>query len=171
MSGVSPVSLEWGVKRTFIEYVSGLADGEITADEPATISELGRFSFPAQPGPGLDAKTGFGVFKFRGAAHAAGHFGMMSVTITDPWIEIGPDGAALTIPDPDRGAASGKRIALATLTLETEDGSKVWADIASTLTVEAIGIFNRQYESGSAMDPVTVVLHPCAEPTTKHPVT
>ncbi|WAH97745.1 HtaA domain-containing protein [Arthrobacter sp. MMS18-M83] len=157
MSGVSPASLEWGIRRTFIEYVSGLDDGEITAEEPATVSGLGRFSFPAQPGSELDPKTGFGVLKFSGTAHASGHFGLMSVTITDPWIEIGLDCAALTIPDPDRDPVSGKRIALATLTLKTEDGSNVWVDIASTLAVEAIGIFNRQYESGSAMDPVTVV--------------
>ncbi|UFS58341.1 HtaA domain-containing protein [Subtercola endophyticus] len=157
MTGPTAIRLDWAIKQSFLEYVSGLDDGEISAAEPATVTGLGPFSFTAEADQRLDIATGFGVLRFRGRAVVSGHFGMMSVTITDPWVQIDGDGAALTIPDPDRDPASGKRIEIVRLAVEEPFAPQGFTGIPSTLTVEAIGVFNGQYQSGTEMDPVTIV--------------
>ena len=150
--------LSWGIKRSFVNYVSGLDDGEFVGTSGATIDDEHVAYFPQVATSDFDARTVTGSIAFEGSVSISGHFGMMSLMLVAPRIELNGDVAELTIADPDRNPSSGARVALVTLALPTavEDGGTLtWRDAVSTLTAEGSGAFNQQYLPGEVMDPVT----------------
>jgi ferredoxin-NADP reductase len=150
--------LAWGVRRSFVEYLRGLDDGEFTADGGAAVDDRQVFHFPLRSADDYDPVARTGTVRFAGRAALGGHFGALSVVVEDPWLEFGAGGATLTVADPDRDA--GHRVPLLDLDLPTApgpDGGPAPVEVPTRLTVEGTSFFNGQYPPGSAMDPVSVV--------------
>lgn len=153
-----PSGLTWGVKRSFIRYISGLPDGAVSATEGATIVESSLFNFVPDGGD-FDVDTGTGVLRFRGDVRMAGHFGMMFVQILDPWLEFTTEGAALSTLASNEDGTGRDRVILGTLqpgSPENIDGSFVWQGIDVAISPQGSELFNGQYPAGQPMDPLFV---------------
>ncbi|GAA3884310.1 hypothetical protein GCM10022381_28120 [Leifsonia kafniensis] len=153
--------LTWGLKRSFIRYLSSLPDGAHALGEGASLAYSSIFHFELGDGSTYDPSTGRGVLKFRGQVQLSGHYNMMFVLIADPWVEFTDDGVVLTVVDsltwPDRQ----QRIVLAELDRvepETAPAGLLWQDVPARLSARGVFVFNEQYGQGEEMDPVFILL-------------
>lgn len=161
--------LRWGIKRSFIDYLSRLPDGSVSADAGATIVGGSYFQFESDGGASA-AEAGApaagapeGIKKFRGQVRLSGHHGMMSLFVADPWLEFGADGVVLSVADPRQVPGIGTRLELLHLAVpggpESAGIGVAGAEIAGTelpaqLALAAVELFNGQYAAGEDMDPV-----------------
>jgi hypothetical protein len=149
--------LEWGVKQSFRGYVEG-AGGTIEAHTGAERADDGTFVFTAVPGAGLrrgaDGQLQ-GTGRFNGEVRFEAHGGMLQVLLADPAVEIGPDGATITVADSHE---RDRRLALAVLDLAaaTEEGGAVV--IPTKLSRDGWQILGDHYAPMTPLDPVRIVL-------------
>lgn len=149
--------LRWGIKRSFISYLSRLPDGSVSADAGASIVSGSFFQF--EPGGGGQGSLAAAdVLKFRGQVRLSGHHGMMSLLVADPWIEFTAGGAVLSIVDPQRGPDGSGRVALLRLAIAGAPGvpGTDWTEVPARLAPGAVGLFNGQYAAGENMDAVSL---------------
>jgi hypothetical protein len=150
-------SLEWGVKQSFRGYVEG-AGGSIQVSAGGTRTADGGFAFAAVPGPGLtrvgDALRGVG--RFTGEVLFQAHGGMLQVFLADPAVEIGPEGAVITVaPEPERD----RRMTLAILDLAAAaPGAAGELVIPSKLSPDGWQLLGDHYAPMTALDPVRLKL-------------
>lgn len=159
-----PAGLVWGIKRSFINYISRLPDGSVAADDGAVIVDGSFFRF-APDGGNHDPLTAAEVIKFRGQVRLRGHYGMLSVLIADPWLELDNSAAVLSIVDVRQWPERTARVPLLQLPsarLVDVGARHSVQETPALLTAEGAEIFNDQYQAGTAMDPVTVVSIGCA---------
>jgi len=150
-------TLAWGVKQSFRSYVEG-AGGSIELGAGTTRTDDGGFRFAAAPGDGLrlgaDGKPA-GVGNFVGEVRFEAHGGMLQVFLADPAVEIGPDGAAITVADgPDRD--SRLELALLDLAAATRDGDD-WV-IPTKLSRDGWRVLGDHYPPMTPLDPVRLTL-------------
>ncbi|GAA4046303.1 hypothetical protein GCM10023063_36790 [Arthrobacter methylotrophus] len=147
--------LRWGIKKSLREYVAGPADGQFTVNGSVVPLDVESFGFPATASA-YDISTGLGMLRFEGTVEFTGHHGMRVATVTDPWIQITPEGAVLsTVRWPGRAA----RIVLANLVLGQpthENGRLAWHNVSATLSTEGGEIFGDVYAAGEALDPISI---------------
>ncbi|CAH0288569.1 hypothetical protein SRABI26_04158 [Arthrobacter sp. Bi26] len=172
--------LRWGIKRTFISYLSRLPDGSVSADSGASIVSGSYFQFapdgggpageagsPADPRTAEDPTPAgigtAGIRRFRGQVRLSGHHGMMSLFVADPWLEFDAEGAVLSVADPGQAPGSGARLELLRLAVPKVAGTQVagpeaagtdWTELPAQLAPAAVDLFNGQYAAGEEMDPV-----------------
>ncbi|MFH5824589.1 HtaA domain-containing protein [Georgenia sp. AZ-5] len=155
-----PPGMIWGVKRSFVRYIAQLMDGGHSATAGATLALGSLFHFEQADGSTYDPHTGTGALRFRGEVRLTGHFGMLSVTLAEPWVEFRDDGAVLTVVD-HRSPDGGIRLDLATLEAgapaEPQPGVHVWQNVPVTLTAAGQWLFNDQYPAGQQLDPLFIV--------------
>ena len=143
--------LGWGVKQSLRSYVE-MNGGTFTADDGATRAPDGAFAFEAVPESDLavDGGTPSGTGRFRGRIGLQAHGGMLSITLTDPWIEPDASGLVLSIAE-----SLTRRTAIARLDLaaavEEPDGGLV---IPTATTLDGMMILGDHYPPGTALDPV-----------------
>jgi hypothetical protein len=178
---VSGGHVDWGVKASFRNYVTGPGGGTATVDGGASVNGDGTFRLPAAEGTvsgdgaTVDAST-------TGAIHLTAHGGVLDIDITDVRIAVTGTGGAL-VADATSLATDGSTevyddVTIADLDLtgvtSTVDGStRTWAAVPAALTAAAVGIFD-SYPAGTALDPVTIVLDlepPATTTTTAAPTT
>ncbi len=152
-------ALRWGIRRSFVDYVRSLEDGEILLSGDAAELDDGRFEFPLRSADGMDPATGTGTLEFSGGVSLSGHFGMMALTVQDPSVEVGPDGATVT------ALIDGVRIPLADIDLTpAAGGGGVHAEgIPARLSDDGAAAFHGQYAPGDALDPLALEV-PVADP-------
>jgi Htaa len=151
-------SLEWGVKQSFRGYVEG-AGGSIQVAAGSERTADGGFAFAAVPGAGLKRGANGalqGVGRFTGEVLFQAHGGMLQVFLADPAVEIGPDGAVITVaPEPERD----RRLTLAILDLAAAtpgaDGAIV---IPSKLSQDGWQLLGDHYAPMTPLDPVRLKL-------------
>ena len=164
--------LRWGIKRSFISYLSRLPDGSVSADAGASIVSGSYFQFEPDGGASVaDAAAPAAVRKFRGHVRLSGHHGMMSLFVADPWLEFGAAGAVLSVADPQQVPGSGARLELLRLAVPARTGfsgtgaagrepagpevaGTEWKELPAQLAPAAVELFNGQYAAGEEMDPV-----------------
>jgi Htaa len=149
--------LRWGIKRSFISYLSRLPDGSVSADAGASIVSGSYFQFESDGGgSAADAGAPAAVRKFRGQVRLSGHHGMMSLFVADPWLEFTAGGAVLSVEDPQQAPGSGGRLELLRLAVPggSEDAGAEWTELPAQLAPAAVELFNGQYPAGEEMDPV-----------------
>jgi hypothetical protein len=160
--------LRWGIKRSFISYLSRLPDGSVSAAAGASIVSGSYFQFEPDGGasgaadesPAVSAgEVPVGVRKFRGQVRLSGHHGMMSLFVADPWVEFGAEGAVLSVADPQAAPGTGRRLELLRLRLPGAAGAagtdgNDWTELPAQLAPAAVELFNGQYPAGEEMDPV-----------------
>jgi hypothetical protein len=151
--------LRWGIKRSFISYLSRLPDGSVSAEAGASIVSGSYFQFDPDGGASASevgspaVSVPEGVRKFRGQVRLSGHHGMMSLFVANPWLEFGADGAVLSVADPQHAPGSGHRLELLRLTVPSVAGTD-WTELPAQLAPDAVELFNGQYAAGEEMDPV-----------------
>lgn len=178
---VSGGHVDWGVKASFRNYVTGPGGGTATADGGASVNGDGTFRLPAAEGTvsgdgaAIDASAS-------GAIHLTAHGGVLDIDITDVRVTVtGATGALVA--DATSLATDGSTevyddVTIADLDLtgvtSSVDGStRTWAAVPAALTAAAVGIFD-SYPAGTALDPVTIVLElepPATTTTTEAPTT
>lgn len=147
-------TLAWGVKQSFRGYVEA-SGGTVAAGAGAERAPDGAFVFAAAPGGSLaldaDGRPQ-GVGGFTGEVAFEAHGGMLKVFLADPAVEIGPDGAALTVAD---SPARDRRIAIAKLDLAAAapgpDGALA---IPAAITLDGMFLLGDHYPPGTPLDPV-----------------
>lgn len=157
------VTLEWGVRESYVRYVAALPDSDITAREQATESVVrgpagrGPWIFPAaDEGTGPD---GGGTWRFRGDLRFRGHGGMMFVMILDPWITLTDSGAELSVVDVAKWPDTSSRMTVArsprgaSLTSPASPGRQ---SIPLELAIDGCLLFDNIYPPGTVMAPAYV---------------
>ncbi|MGO3527165.1 HtaA domain-containing protein [Glutamicibacter arilaitensis] len=141
--------LEWGLKSSFVGYISSLADGRIEASNG--VWQVGNaLAFPVSPAVEVPENE----IWFNGRVSFSGHGGMMKLNLIEPRIVNHDETITLTIDE------AGERIAIAELT-ETSVSNAfglVKTRFAAVLTEAGSKLFNGQYPAGQQMEEVEVVL-------------
>jgi hypothetical protein len=154
--------LRWSIKGTFVDYVRRMADGTGSVGDGAVPVGTGDlfFEYDAATSTEATAAAGAPVHAFRGDVRFSGHYGMLFVRIAHPRIELGAEGAVLTIADP-QAREDGQRLTLATLGLrhvETRSGTEVHGSDDVALTADGVELFNDVYPAGEPFDPLVIQL-------------
>lgn len=148
-------SLVWGVKRSFLRYLSNLPGTQASIADGAASTRDHRFVFPAAD-PIQSVRTMMGTVKFEGEVRFTSHGGMLDVMLADPWLEIDGSTARLSFMT-NREAGRRERIVIADL-LEQQatsgDSTRLWE---TTLAQPGVRVFGDTYLVGELMDPVWVV--------------
>lgn len=153
-----PFGLTWGVKRSFISYLTRLPDGAVSATGGANVVASSLFNF-APDSSDYNASTATGTMRFSGDVRMAGHHGMMFVRLLDPWIEFREDQAELSVMTTNDDGSGLQRIALGTMppaAPESVPGASIWQGVDVVLTPAGSELFNQQYPAGQEMDPVFI---------------
>lgn len=141
--------LEWGLKTSFVSYISSLADGRIEAANG--VWQAGNaLAFPVSPAAGVPENE----IWFNGRVSFSGHGGMMKLDLFEPRIVNHDENISLTIDE------AGERVAIAELT-ETSVSNAfglVKTRFSAVLTEAGSKLFNGQYPAGQQMEEVEVVL-------------
>ncbi len=148
--------LTWGIKRSFLDYISGLPDGAVSAADGATVTASGEFCF-APAGSEYDPASGTGVLRFRGDVRVAGHHGMMFVRLLDPWVEFTAGHGVLSISTGDGGGKDRSDVGtLRTAAPRNMEGFLVWERVEVAVSLAGSELFDGQYADGQAMDPLVI---------------
>ena len=146
-------ALAWGVKQSFRAYVE-MSGGTIAVAAGATRTPDGAIAFTAAADSDLAVDGGAltGTGRFQGEVSFQAHGGMLSVALFDPGIEIGADGAALSVAD---SAGRTRRVVFAKLDLaEMTAGPDGSVTLPATITLDGMFILGDHYPPGTALDPV-----------------
>ena len=158
-----PEGLTWGIKRSFIRYISTLPDGGHAIGDGASLAHTSFFTFAPAPGSTFDPVTATGTLKFKGQVRLTGHHNMLFVMVADPWIELDHENAVLTVVDATAWPDRTRRIHLATLTPGAHQvlpgGSIVFPSVQARLAESGAATFGGNYPAGEEMDPL-FVFHP-----------
>ncbi|WP_337187325.1 HtaA domain-containing protein [Phenylobacterium sp.] len=144
--------LIWGVKQSFRAYVEG-SGGTIAVSDGAGRADDGTFAFEAADDSdlafGADG-TLSGVGRFRGQVAFKAHGGMLSVTLTDPWVEATDAGLVLSVAE-----TAARRTAIAKLdTAALAPAADGTAELPAVITLDGMTIVGDHYPPGTPLDPV-----------------
>ena len=144
-------TLAWGVKQSFRGYVA-MSGGETALSGGAEHAGDEGFVFPEAGGGdlafGADGRPQ-GTGRFAGGVSFKAHGGMLSVAISDPWLEAGR--GVLSVAD-----AGGRRVDFATLGA-AEVGPDGAVTLPTAITLDGMMILGDHYPPGTALDAVRLV--------------
>ncbi|MEU8823620.1 HtaA domain-containing protein [Streptomyces sp. NPDC048636] len=160
-------NLDWGVKKSFRDYITGpTAKGKITLSGGAAKHGSG-YRFPDGEGS-FDADKGSLEVKFAGAVRFTGHEGALDLKFSDLGVEVNGVKGALIADVSAKDRATGKvtrsqDVRLADLTtdsgsLEAKDDVITLTGLPAALTADGAKAFGGFYEAGAALDPVSVAV-------------
>ncbi|MEC5190880.1 MULTISPECIES: HtaA domain-containing protein [unclassified Arthrobacter] len=150
------LGLSWGIKRSFVDYITSLPDGSVSATDGATVSDCSLFSFSPEASD-YDFARGAGVLRFRGDVRLAGHHGMLLVRLLDPWITFTGGSGVLSISTGGGGRHDRATVGfLAPSVPRVDAGSWVWDNVDVVVSPEGSELFDGQYAAGQPMDPLFI---------------
>jgi hypothetical protein len=151
--------LVWGVKDTFIEYVSSLSDGVISpfggAEEfPQAGHNEWVFPFTRQEADDSTLRVEFG-----GELRFRGHHGMLLVILMTPWLTFSGDEATLSVVDVAAWPDMTQRqvIARGHVSWGSDTTGNTDVSVTLSLTEDAVELFNEVYAPGTALAPARLV--------------
>lgn len=144
--------LTWGVKASFVRYVSGM-DGDVRVAEGAA-SVDGVLFFPLVDQSDFELATARGTIRFGGSAHFSGHFGALDLSLGEPWLESDERGAVISVDTGVTGRVPIVALGAAETRLDSEH--VVWADVETRMMPEAAPLFNGVYGTGEPFDSLTL---------------
>lgn len=147
--------LQWGIKSSFLDYVTRMPDGRALAGAGVTVNERGELVFPFDE----EATSSPETFAFGGDVRFSGHFGLLFVQIALPHIVVRDGVGEMTVLDP--GSKDGTRLHLVTLGLtgpRSEDGLDRWEATDVRLTPEGVELFGDVYQVGEPFEPLTITI-------------
>ncbi|WP_211883077.1 HtaA domain-containing protein [Pseudarthrobacter albicanus] len=151
-----PLGLTWGIKRSFIAYITGLPDGTVSATDGATVVESSLFCFAPEESD-YDVALGTGVLRFRGDVRLGGHHGMLFVRLLDPWIAFTGGRGVLSISTGGNGGQDRTAVGFLHAAAPREvAGSLLWEDVEVVISPEGAELFDGQYAARQSMDPLFI---------------
>jgi hypothetical protein len=151
-----PLGLSWGIKRSFIDYITSLPDGSVSVSNGATLAAASLFCFSPELSD-YDPARGSGVLRFRGDVRLAGHHGMLLVRLLDPWITFTGGRGVLSISTGDGGGQDRTIVGfLSPSTPHQAAGFLVWDRVDVVISPEGSELFDGQYAAGQPMDPLFI---------------
>ncbi|UFS58946.1 HtaA domain-containing protein [Subtercola endophyticus] len=162
---VSGGTLNWGVKSSFVSYITGsIAKGSIST---SGISSSDGFTWAGGAGT-FNTEDSRGSVSFDGSVHFTGHAGALDMTIANPRVQITSASSAVLVADVSSKALDGTTtsgaVTLAKIDLGSASASSVtstqarWVNASTTLTSSGAASFGGFYQAGVALDPVTLTL-------------
>lgn len=153
------LGLYWGIKQSFVQYVSRMSDGRIWVGDGACASPQGELLFA----PESDAVSGeqdeVRLLKFTGAIQFAGHFGMLRLELRDPWVELRGEHGDLTV---RAGGGPEDRVPLVSFELEqhavNELGLETFVARPPRLSKQGVLLFNEVYSEGEEFEPLMIAV-------------
>lgn len=146
--------LAWGVKSSFVRYVSSMGGAE-ELEDGAVLTRDGEYYFGLADQTGFDPEARLGVLQFRGTVHFSGHAGLLDVRIVDPRITMTSEGAVMSV---ETGAGPASRIDLVALVPgdPVQIGEVLlWRGVPTWLASAATPLFNDAYRPGEMLDPLS----------------
>ncbi|MDR2255263.1 MAG: HtaA domain-containing protein [Arthrobacter sp.] len=163
---VTDATLNWGVKESFRNYVTGpIAAGKIATSNGVTqASETGIFSFTE--GSGV-LKDGKGTISFKGELNFTGHSGQMDLTYSNVRVKLTSATTGVVLLDakaPKTGMTDAfdlKNIEFAKITfpasaLTIKDSVLTLKDAAVKLTTDGSKAMADFYDAGQEIDPLSI---------------
>ncbi|WP_367125646.1 HtaA domain-containing protein [Streptomyces phytohabitans] len=161
-------TLDWGVKKSFRDYVTGpIGGGEITVGDGAALNADGTFRFTDGTGSYDQGSHGVDV-AFQGSVHFTAHGGQLDLTFADLKVTSDDGVAGAITADVSSGGTTRDDVEVASLDLGAvepghgDGGGMTFADVPATLTAEGAEAFNGFYEEGEALDSATLAVTPAA---------
>ncbi|MGO1318368.1 MAG: HtaA domain-containing protein [Cellulomonadaceae bacterium] len=163
---VSGANLTWGVKDSFVSYVTGsVANGAISTSGTAQVGNDFRWS----GGTGAyNVDAGKGRVAFSGGVTFTGHGGILDLTLSAPRLVLNGPGSATLVVNVNGTTMEGESLSLggvafATVNLSaaqrSADGSAVsYTGAPATLTAAGAQAFAGFYSAGEVLDPVSVTI-------------
>ncbi|MET9547687.1 HtaA domain-containing protein [Streptomyces sp. NPDC006627] len=164
---IEDAAVDWGVRRTFREYVTGsIAQGEWKLSGGA--EDGGAFFRFPKGGGTYDAKKRYLAADFAGAVRFTGEHGL-DLTLSEVAVEV-KDGKGTLYADVDagEGGAGGdegvmKKAPLVTFAasekeLRPEDGLVSLTEVPAKLTADGAKAFGGMYKAGADMDPLSLAV-------------
>lgn len=155
-TGLVDGAVDWGVRRTFREYVTGdIARGEWTLTSGA-LDGGALFRFPGGRGTFEDGDL---TAAFRGAVRFTGAHGLdlrisgVRVTVTDGKGTLHAD-----VTSPDRSSRGIPLVTFTTGNLKARAGLVTVTEAPAKLTAQGAEAFGGTYPAGTAMDPVSLAV-------------
>ncbi|NUV75680.1 HtaA domain-containing protein [Streptomyces fungicidicus] len=155
---IEDAALDWGVRRTFREYVTGsIAQGEW---KPADGAEDGGALFRFISGAGtFDEKDQRLDASFDGSVRFTGEHGLdlrlSKVTVA---VEDGKGTLRADVRDADEVTKDVPLVTFAVKELRAEDGLITLTEVPAKLTAKGADAFGSLYKKGTAMDPVSLAV-------------
>lgn len=169
-------TLDWGVKESFRNYVTGMAAGTIETADGATKNADGTFRFGAAHGSYDTATHGVSV-GFDGSVRFASKLHGFDIELADLKIDTVGTTGTLTA-DVTSAGATADDVTFASLDLSAvrpgggADGSMSFAGIPAALTADGSKAFNGMYKAGDKLDAASLTVKPKATtPPTTPPTT
>ncbi|MFI8928150.1 HtaA domain-containing protein [Streptomyces sp. NPDC053474] len=158
---IEDAAVDWGVRRTFREYVSGsIAQGKWTLSSGARDGGA-LFRFPRGEGS-YDEKKRTLDADFTGAVRFTGKHGL-DIRLSRVAVGV-EDGEGTLYADVDSGDFTQKKAPLVTFTgkgladLKPKDGLIAVTEAPAKLTADGARAFGSLYKAGTAMDPVSLAV-------------
>lgn len=151
--------LVWGIKATFLDYLSRMPDAKSSVDYGAQQIKAGAYFFPLASAEEYDPATNQGTIKFEGSVSFAGHRGFLFVTLADPWVTFDDDNSYLSIAGPTANPELNGRLHLLDIGAGERfrhRGARVWANLPTALRHEGVELFNEAYAPGEEFAPLDI---------------
>ncbi|MEU6380891.1 HtaA domain-containing protein [Streptomyces sp. NPDC046909] len=157
-SGIKDGAVDWGVRRTFREYVTGdIAQGKWTLTSGAQDGGA-LFRFPDGEGT---FKSGDLTASFKGAVRFTGAHGLdLELSAVRAAVEH-ENGEGTLYADVATADFTGKKVPLVTFTaknLKAKNGLARITEAPAKLTAEGAKAFAGMYQAGTEMDPVSLAV-------------
>lgn len=143
--------LVWGVRQSFVQYILSMPDGRIILGGNCAPTDTGKFTFPYRErrNSGADMMR----LQFGGSVEFFAHFGMLSVTFSNPVLEVAATGGTLSVEADSRSVVIAT-VELPELTLYRD--MAVWNEAGVSLTEHGSALFGGTYPPGTQLDPLTL---------------
>ncbi|OKI05054.1 hypothetical protein A6A06_10365 [Streptomyces sp. CB02923] len=160
-------TLDWGVKKSFREYVTGpIAHGKAELAGGAATSAAG-YRFPKGHGTYDAAKASLAA-EFNGSVRFTGHEGVLDLKFSNLKVKAGGTKGTLVADVSAKARSNGKvtntpGMAVADLripagALTAKNGVVTLKDVPATLTAAGSQAFEGMYKPGQALDPVSAAV-------------
>lgn len=149
----------WGIKATFLDYLSRMPDAKSSVDYGAQKMDSGAYFFPLLSADEYDPTTNEGTIKFGGSVSFAGHHGFLFVTFAAPWVTFNGNNSYLSISRPSANPELNGRLPLLDIgpgKRFSHRGARAWANLPTALRKEGVELFNEVYSPGEGFDPLDI---------------
>jgi hypothetical protein len=158
-SARADLGFAWSVKDTFLQYIRGMPDGDITWSNGAAVTDAGQFYFPLASST---HNSGVTTLCFGGQVRFTAHRGLLSVFISEPIVRVRSDAAQLSV----RLGSKEQHIADIDLSPRIIDHDvAMWLDAKAHLAGDGAEMFGGTYSLGEPLAPLTIRVPVAAAPT------
>lgn len=145
--------LDWTLKRSFVEYVARMPDGQMSVTDGAGVDGT-SFRFPMAS---FERSADGGIAAYSGDVRFAGHGNLLFVGIADPIIAYHGDEAVVSIQLPATARDAAERVDLANGIIRAVefDATTERRTIGSlSLTEDGSDLFAGVYSAGDLLDDI-----------------